>query len=194
MVAYWSQCQHRQQNTGFGTFFWSFQWLLHQFTSQWAILCVTVDNKEGGGMFTGVLHPVCVCTTFSLAFEVTAVWTAAAPLFSLLCLRYCGHGCLAAFISAGFSVLWFDLSGFGLFWFTLFAVWSFRRLLWRCVCDRLGLGGGATRCGCLWGCAELRVCVADHHVCEEVFISLLLCKIDKHLQKWTRCYFLSVYD
>lgn len=53
--------------------FWSFRRMLHQFTSQRAILCVTPDNEEGGGMFTGVLHPVFLCTTISLTFEVTSV-------------------------------------------------------------------------------------------------------------------------
>lgn len=63
-------------------------------------------------MFTGVLCPVFVCTTFPLTFNVTAFCTAAAPLLPLLCLRYCGHSCAAAFISTGFSFLHFDLAGF----------------------------------------------------------------------------------
>lgn len=76
--------------------FWSFHFVLHQFTSQCAVLWIA-DRKECRRIFTGTLGHMFDLpgfTGFSLNFIATAVWSTAAPsdcLISLLLLRYFSH-------------------------------------------------------------------------------------------------------
>lgn len=174
--------------------FWSFHFVLHQFTSQCAVLWIA-DRKECRRIFTGTpghMFGLPGFTGFSLNFIATAVWSTAAPsdcLISLLLLRYFGHCHTAAFFSVNFSFFRFDLACFCLFWFTLFAVRWFPMRLWSLAwlrgCDWwLWLDDGRVDPG---HCSliGLYYSVAINPLCEVVSISLLLDKVDKYLQKWT---------
>lgn len=170
--------------------------MLHQSSSQCALLCVAVDNEQRRWIFIGALRPAFGPSGFTWSspnFIIAAVWVTAAPsvwLTHFLRMRYFGHRCTAALFSVSLASFRFDLAGLSFFWFTLFAVRRLCVLLWVCLawlggCDgwlrldrrRVYPGGCCSRVG-LW-CS-----VVYDHLCQVVFISLFLGKVDKDLQKW----------
>lgn len=165
--------------------------MLHQCSSQCTLLCVAVDNEQCRWIFIGALRPAFGPSGFTWSspdFIIAAVWVTAAPpvwLTHLLRMRYFGHRCTAVLFSVRFASFRFDLAGLSFFWFTLFAVRWLCMLLWMCLGGRnrwLRLDsrrvypGGCCSRVVLW-----RLVVYDHLF--QVFIRLLLGKVDKDLQK-----------